>query len=125
MGKYLDSRGLVTLWNKIKGCFVSGGVISGYDTPLTIHNGNLQFGSDFDVGTSNGVQGSLILSNAVTSKLNKVYWANVQNDLSANYITQPEFKSVKINGSTTNSASSSNCVLQYDTTNKCLKFVFN
>ena len=57
---------------------------------------------------------------------NKVHYvANLQAGTAANYITEPEVKSVKINGSTTNSASSSNCILQYDTTNKCLKFVFN
>ena len=57
---------------------------------------------------------------------NKVHYiANLQSGTAANYITEPEVKTVKINGSTTNSASSSNCVLQFDTTNKCLKFVFN
>lgn len=57
---------------------------------------------------------------------NKVHYvANLQSGTAVNYITEPEVKSVKINGSTTNSASSNNCVLQYDTTNKCLKFVFN
>lgn len=60
---------------------------------------------------------------AVDSKVH--YVANLQTGTAANYITEPEVKSVKINGSTTNSASSSNCVLQYDTTSKCLKFVFN
>ena len=54
-----------------------------------------------------------------------IYAANLQVTNSANYITEPEVKSVKINGSTTNSASSNNCVLQYDTTNECLKFIFN
>lgn len=63
------------------------------------------------------------VQNAVDSKTH--YIANLQSGDAANYITEPEFKSVKINGSSTNSASSSNCVLQYDTTNKCLKFVFN
>lgn len=53
------------------------------------------------------------------------YVANLQAGTAANYITEPEVKSVKINGSSTNSASSSNCVMQYDTTNKCLKFIFN
>ena len=63
------------------------------------------------------------VKNAVDSKTH--YVANLQSGDAANYITEPEFKSVKVNGSTTNSASSSNCVLQYDTTNKCLKFIFN
>lgn len=63
------------------------------------------------------------VKNAVDSKTH--YVANLQAGTAANYITEPEFKSVKINGSSTNSASSSNCVLQYDTTNKCLKFIFN
>ena len=52
------------------------------------------------------------------------HWANIGLQTSANYITEPEIKSVKINGSSTNAASSSNCSIQYDTTNKCLKFVF-
>lgn len=55
----------------------------------------------------------------------KGYWANIQTASAANYITEPEVKTVKINGSTTNSASTTNCVLQFDTTNQCLKFVFN
>ena len=53
------------------------------------------------------------------------YWANQTLTTSAKYNSEPEVKSVKINGSSTNAASSSNCVLQYDTTNKCIKFVFN
>lgn len=53
------------------------------------------------------------------------YAGNIQLTSSANYIKEPEFKSIKINGSTTNAASTSNCVMQYDTTNKCLKFIFN
>lgn len=53
------------------------------------------------------------------------YWANLQTTSAANYITEPEIKSVKINGSTTNAASTSNCSIQYDTTNKCLKFIFS
>ncbi len=63
------------------------------------------------------------VKNTVDSKTH--YIANLQSGTAANYITEPEFKSVKVNGSATNSASSSNCVLQYDTTNKCLKFIFN
>lgn len=51
------------------------------------------------------------------------YWANVQVGSSTNYNTEPELKSVKINGSTTNSASTANALLQYDTTNKCLNFI--
>ena len=39
------------------------------------------------------------------------HWANVTVGTSANYITEPEFKSVKINGSTTNAASSDNLYL--------------
>ena len=39
------------------------------------------------------------------------YWANVQVGSSTNYNTEPELKSVKINGSTTNSASSANALL--------------
>ena len=53
------------------------------------------------------------------------YWANLQTTSAANYIAEPEVKSVKINGSSTNSASTENAVIQYDTTNKCIKFVFN
>lgn len=53
------------------------------------------------------------------------YWANLQVGTAANYITEPEIKSLKINGSSTNAASTQNAVIQYDTTNKCIKFVFN
>lgn len=53
------------------------------------------------------------------------YAANIALSSSANYIREPEFKNVKINGSSTNAASSENCELQYDTENKCVKFVFN
>lgn len=53
------------------------------------------------------------------------YCANVPLALEMNYIREPEVKTIKINGSTTNAASTNNCVLQYDTTNNCLKFVFN
>ena len=61
-----------------------------------------------------------------TAVNNKVHYvANLQAGTAANYITEPEVKTVKINGSTTNSASTTNCVLQFDTTNQCLKFVFN
>ena len=54
------------------------------------------------------------------------YWANLHVRTDALYNEQPEFKEVKINGSTSgSSASTENCVMQYDTTNKCVKFVFN
>jgi len=53
------------------------------------------------------------------------YWANLQTATAANYITEPEIKSVKINGSASNAASTNNCHIQYDTANKCLKFTFN
>ena len=56
---------------------------------------------------------------------NSTYWANISVGTSKNYITEPEIKSVKINGSSTNSASTENAVIQYNTTNKCIKFVFN
>lgn len=62
---------------------------------------------------------------ATVSTVTGSYVANLHPATSANYITEPEFKSVKINGSSTNSASSKNCVLQYDTTNECVKFIFN
>ena len=61
-------------------------------------------------------------SSAIDSKK---YAANIDLSSSANYVKEPEFKTVKINGSSTNAASSENCILQYDTTNKCLNFVFN
>ena len=55
-----------------------------------------------------------------------VYSANMQVKSSASYNEQPEFKEVKINGLTSGTtASTENCVMQYDTTNKCVKFVFN
>lgn len=63
------------------------------------------------------------VKSAVDGKVH--YVANLQAGTAANYITEPEVKTVKINGSTTNSASTTNCVLQFDTTNQCLKFVFN
>ena len=53
------------------------------------------------------------------------YAANIALSTSANYITEPEFKNVKINGGETNVQSTKNCQLQYDTVNNCLKFVFN
>ena len=54
------------------------------------------------------------------------YWANLSVSTSQTYNTQPEFKEVKINGlSSGTTASTSNCVMQYDNTNKCVKFVFN
>ena len=53
------------------------------------------------------------------------YCANVPLATTQNYIREPEFKTVKINGSTTNAASTENCVLQYDNDNKCVKFIFN
>ena len=60
-----------------------------------------------------------------TALNNKKYAANISLSSNANYITEPEFKTVKINGSNTNDASTENCILEYDTTNKCLNFVFN
>ena len=53
------------------------------------------------------------------------YCANVPLALELNYVTEPEFKNVKINGGETNVQSTKNCQLQYDTVNNCLKFVFN
>ena len=51
--------------------------------------------------------------------------ANIALTSAANYITEPEVKSIKINGSTTNSASTENAQIVYDSTDKCIKFVFN
>lgn len=53
------------------------------------------------------------------------YWANTKTDPDPKYNSEPEFKLVKINGSTTNSASTENAVIQYDTATKVIKFVFN
>ena len=39
------------------------------------------------------------------------YWANIGVTTSANYIKEPELKSIKINGSSTNAASTTNCSL--------------
>ena len=61
----------------------------------------------------------------VTAGTANQYVANIAVADSANYITEPEIKSVKINGSSTNAASTNNCQIQYDATNKCLKFLFN
>ena len=58
-------------------------------------------------------------------KKSAAFWGSLGVQTTASYITEPEFKTVKINGSTTNAASTKNCVLQYDTTNECLNFVFN
>lgn len=54
------------------------------------------------------------------------YWANQQLTSEAVYNTEPEFKTVTINGSTNSSiASTENVVLLYDTEEKCIKFTFN
>ena len=60
-----------------------------------------------------------------SSDLN-TYWANQQLTSEAVYNTEPEFKTVTINGSTNSStASTENGVLLYDTEEKCIKFMFN
>lgn len=60
-----------------------------------------------------------------SSDLN-TYWANQQLTSEAVYNTEPEFKTVTINGSTNSSiASTENVVLLYDTEEKCIKFMFN
>lgn len=66
-----------------------------------------------------------LIKKDISGKISDTYAANLNLTTTANYITEPEFKSIKINGATTNSTSSENCILQYDTTNKCLKFIFN
>ena len=76
--------------------------------------------SDTQIPTSKSIANYLN-----TAYVNGLYWANSKVQTAANYIKEPEFKTVKINGSTTNAASTKNCVLQYDTTNECLNFVFN
>ena len=182
MGKYLDSRGLITLWNKLKAYIQSAiptnvssftndskyvidsgdtytSIITGYGAEdsifaTTTGAGNGMIGvnpggvdivsnwSGSGTGSNNsGTKNVYIRTGAGVAYYNgeeiatKTFvtnttathtcWANSLTSQTPNYITQPEFKSVKINGSTTNSASSNNCVLEYDTTNKCLKFVFN
>lgn len=83
-------------------------------------SGTVETGSNSKVWNTNGTTTTLS-SYATASAL---YWANLAIGTSTNYITEPEVKSIKINGSMTNSVSSTNCQLQYDTTNKCLNFVF-
>lgn len=55
------------------------------------------------------------------------YWANIKTDMAPQYNTEPEFKSIKINGSSscTCGGSTENAVIQYDTATKVVKFVFN
>lgn len=54
------------------------------------------------------------------------YWANQQLTSAATYNTEPEVQKIKLNGdSTLTAASTENCEMLYDKTNKCLKFVFN
>lgn len=54
------------------------------------------------------------------------YWANIRTETGPRYNNEPEFKSVKINGSdSTCAASTENAVIQYDTATKVVKFVFN
>lgn len=80
-------------------------------------------GGIFTIVSTAGISGSY---NDLTDKPTiPSYAANIALSSSANYIREPEFKKVKINGSSTNAASSENCELQYDTENKCVKFVFN
>lgn len=74
------------------------------------------------VQTSLGLADTAVQPSFLNSSL---YAGSINTSTTRSYITEPEFKSVKINGSSTNSASSNNCVLQYDTTNKCLNFIFN
>ena len=83
-------------------------------------SGTVETGNTMTVWNTNGT--TTTLGPYATS--GPLFWANVSVSSTSNYITEPEVKSIKINGSTTNSASSDNCQLQYDTTNKCLNFVF-
>lgn len=75
--------------------------------------------------TNGGTNDQVVLGTGTLQNLNGLYASNISIGTSANYIKEPEFKTVKINGSSTNAASTNNCVLQYDITNKCLNFVFN
>ena len=81
------------------------------------------------IKTVNGTAADIVSAATIVSDGlaagSRPYWANIKSTTSANYITEPEIKSVKINGSSTNAASTQNCSIQYDTTNKCLKFIFN
>ena len=90
------------------------------DINVSNHQVQLVKGASFltsaPVTSVNGQTGAVTITN---------YWANIQTSTSENYIGEPEIKSVKINGSTSNAASTNNCQILYDTTNKCLKFVFN
>jgi hypothetical protein len=57
---------------------------------------------------------------------NNSYCANLQTTATSTYNTIPEVQKIKINGdSTLTAASTENCEMVYDKTNKCLKFVFN
>jgi len=71
-------------------------------------------------------EGTYNIKDATARELiNSLCWANILTSSTANYITEPEVKSIKINGSSTNAASSSNAVLQYNSTDKCIEFIFN
>lgn len=56
-------------------------------------------------------------------RLPSIYWANITAANAANYNTTPEVASVKIGNGTT-ATSTKNVVLQYDSTNEVLNFVF-
>lgn len=68
-------------------------------------SGTVETGSNSKVWNTNGT--TTDLGPYATS--GPLYWANLAIGTSTNYITEPEVKSIKINGSTTNSASSTNC----------------
>lgn len=110
----------LTVWNYINGkaattyAPLASPTLTGTPTAPTATTGT----NTTQIATTAFVQ------NAVNSLPTK-YWANLQVGTAANYITEPEIKSLKINGSSTNAASTQNAVIQYDTTNKCIKFVFN
>ena len=100
-----------------------------FATTVATQIGNINTGynnlKSYVLTTYNNVKTSYDTLNNVVSDIKNSYIANLKLQLTANYVTEPEVKTVKINGSTTNSASAENCILQYDTTNKCLNFVFN
>ena len=94
-------------------------------TASQIHEGEIavNFAKDYETLSIKNSSGDIVTFSS--DKATPTYCANVPLATSQNYIREPEFKTVKINGSTTNAASTENCVLQYDNDNKCVKFIFN
>lgn len=105
------------------GNFAANAIIVGNAANQVAKNSGVSISTTSPLGSTSNT--TVPTSKAVNTAITGSYVANLQPASAANYITEPEFKSVKINGSSTNSASSSNCRIQFDTTENCLKFIFN